>query len=59
MNNILLTSRKTGRMTCAWVPTGNNRTALACVWNDAESALAASTMKSSITDETGGMRLCA
>jgi hypothetical protein len=59
MNNILLTIRKTGRMTCAWVPTGNPRTPLACVWKDTESSLAVSTVQSAPTDEAGGMRLCA
>jgi hypothetical protein len=59
MNDILLTIRKTGRMTCAWVPTGNPRTPLACVWKEVESSLAVATVQSSPTDEAGGMRLCA
>jgi hypothetical protein len=59
MNNILLTTRMTGRMTCAWVPTGNPRTPLACVWKDAESSLTASKVESSPTDEAGGIHLCA
>lgn len=40
MNNILLMTRKTARMTCAWVPTGDPRTPLACVWTDPEFSLA-------------------
>jgi hypothetical protein len=59
MNNILLTTRKTGRMTCAWVPTGNPKKPLTCVWTDAEASLAAPTATSFPTDEEGGMRLCA
>jgi hypothetical protein len=59
MNNILLTTRKTGRMTCAWVPTGNPKMPLTCVWIDAEPSLAPSTSQSSPTDEAGGLRLCA
>jgi hypothetical protein len=46
MNNILLTTRKTGRMTCAWVPTGNPKKPLTCVWTDAEASLAAPTATS-------------
>jgi hypothetical protein len=59
MNDILLITRKTARMTCAWVPTGDSRTPLACVWTDADSSLAPSKMESSPTDEAGGFRLCA
>ena len=59
MNNILLTTRKTGRITCNWVPTGDPRTPLACVWTDAEPSLATSTAEFSSTDEAGGLRLCA
>ena len=59
MNNILLTTRETGRMTCTWVPKGKPRTPLACVWTDTEPSLAAPTVQSSPTDEAGGLRLCA
>ena len=59
MNNILLMTRQTPRMTCAWVPTGDPRIPLACVWKDSEPSLAASTAESSPTDEAGGLRLCA
>ncbi len=34
MNNNILTLQKTTRLTCAWVPTGNPRNPLACVWVD-------------------------
>jgi hypothetical protein len=59
MNNKLLTIRKTGRLTCVWVPTGNIRTPLACVWVEADTFHAASAAPSSSNDEPGGMRLCA
>jgi hypothetical protein len=59
MNNILLMTRKTARMTCAWVPTGDPRTPLACVWTDPDSSLATSTAEFSPTDDAGGLRLCA
>ena len=33
MNNTLVsTTRPTGRLICVWVPTGNSRAPLACVW---------------------------
>jgi hypothetical protein len=56
MNNKLLTFRKTGRMTCAWVCTGDAKIPLACVWVAAPKA--ASTASAS-KDEVGGVRLCA
>ena len=59
MKNILLMTRKTGRMTCAWVPTGNPRAPLACVWTESEPSLAAHRTESSSIDEAGGLRLCA
>jgi hypothetical protein len=54
MNNTLLTTRKTGRMTCVWVPTGNPRTPLACVWKDADFKV-----EPSPTNEAGVFRLSA
>jgi hypothetical protein len=54
MKNIVRTTPKTGRMTCAWVPTGNPRTPLACVWTDAESPLAASRAEPSPADDAAG-----
>jgi TnpA family transposase len=59
MNNNRFTIRKTGRMTCAWVPTGNTKTPLACVWGDAETSCTASATSSFSNDEAQGMRLCA
>jgi hypothetical protein len=34
MTNKILTLRTTGRLTCTWVPTGNPRNPLACVWTE-------------------------
>jgi hypothetical protein len=59
MNNKLLTIRKTTRVTCAWVPTGDIRTPLACVWVEAETPRTASARSSASNDEFGGKRLCA
>lgn len=53
--------QKTGRLTCHWVPTGDPRIPLACVWSGANSKKTASTASSTplSTDETRGMHLCA
>jgi hypothetical protein len=59
MNSKLLSIRKTGRLTCAWVPTGDIQTPLACVWVEAETARTASARSSASNDELGGQRLCA
>jgi hypothetical protein len=59
MNKIFPTIRKTGRITCAWVPTGNAKSPLACVWREVEPSLASSTTHTSANSKVGGMRLCA
>lgn len=59
MNNKLFTIHKTGRMACAWVPTGDTKTPLACVWVDVETSRTASATSSPSNDEAQGMRLCA
>jgi hypothetical protein len=59
MNNKLLTIRETGRLTRVWVPTGNIRTPLACVWVEADTIHSASAAPSSSNDKPWGMRLCA
>jgi hypothetical protein len=59
MNSKLLTIRQTGRLTCVWVPTGNIRIPLECVWVEADTAHTTSTAPSSSDDEPGGLRLCA
>jgi hypothetical protein len=46
------------RMICAWIPTGDSKTPLVCVWFEAGGPRAASTM-SSLDKEPAGMRLCA
>jgi hypothetical protein len=58
MNNKPFAIRKTGRMTCAWVSTGDAKTPLACVWVEAEAPGAVSTAAFSKDDVTG-VRLCA
>jgi hypothetical protein len=59
MNSILSAIRKPGQLTCAWVPTGNAKMPLVCVWNQASSTLAGGTEQSSSEDEEGGISLCA
>jgi hypothetical protein len=59
MNNKLFTFRKTGRMTCTWVSTGDAKMPLACVWVDAETYRTASAASSSSNDEPQGICLCA
>jgi hypothetical protein len=59
MNNKLLTIRKAARVTCAWVPTGDIRTPLACVWVDADASPNTPTATFAANDESGGDRLCA
>jgi hypothetical protein len=59
MTNIFPIIRKTGRLTCAWVPTGNAKSPLACVWTEVEPSHASPTTDTSANTEAGGMRLCA
>jgi hypothetical protein len=54
MNNKLLTIRQTGRITCVWVPAGNIRNPLACVWVEADTFHTASAALSSSNDDPGG-----
>jgi hypothetical protein len=58
MNNTLFAIRNPARMICAWIPTGDSKTPLFCVWLDADDPRAASPM-SSLDKEPSGMRLCA
>jgi hypothetical protein len=55
MKNILLMTRKMGRVTRNWVATGNPRMPLGCVWTQAEFPFA----EASAADEAGGMPRCA
>jgi hypothetical protein len=52
MTKNILTLRKTGRLVCAWVATGNPRTPLACVWAQASARGAAKT-SASPNDDSG------
>jgi hypothetical protein len=57
MNNKLQLLRKTPCLVCAWVPTGDAKKPLACVW--AESGTAQPLFDASCKDEPLGVRLCA
>jgi hypothetical protein len=59
MDNIVSTIRNSRRLTCAWVPTGNLKAPLVCVWTDAQPSLARRPDQSSPNEEVGGIRLCA
>jgi hypothetical protein len=54
----ILSFQKTARLTCAWVPTGNPRNPLACVWFDAN-ARTTSKEASSSNNESGRLPQCA
>jgi uncharacterized membrane protein YhiD involved in acid resistance len=54
VNNILSAIRNPNRLTCAWVPTGDARTPLICVWKEASPSLVTRISQSSLEDETGG-----
>jgi hypothetical protein len=58
MNNTLFAIRNPGGMICAWIPTGDSRTALVRVWFKAADPGAASPM-SCLDKERAGLRLCA
>ena len=58
MTNNILTLRKTGRLVCAWVATGNPRTPLACVWVDPD-ARGDTKAASSSNIPSGETALCA
>jgi hypothetical protein len=56
MNIVLSTIRVPRRLICVWVPTGNPRTPLACIWKDA-SASPGCTNPSSPTKGDGSVHL--
>lgn len=58
MFNTILTLQKPDRLTCAWVPTGNPRNPLACVWADT-AARKSSKAAASSNSNSGRMPLCA
>lgn len=57
MKNNLHLIRKTLRLSCTWIPTGNLKRPLACVWVEAGAPRAAST--ATADSEAGGLCLCA
>jgi hypothetical protein len=57
MYNKLQLIRKTPRLICSWLPTGDAKKPLACVW--AESETAQPLFAASSKDEPLGVRLCA
>jgi hypothetical protein len=57
MKNTLHLVQNTFYLTCKWVPTGDARMPLVCVWTEPKNAQAAIT--SSSNDEAGRMHLCA
>jgi len=57
MKNKLQLIRKTTRLTCTWVLTGDAKRPLACVWTGSKTPQIVSTAFS--TDKTGRMHLCA
>jgi hypothetical protein len=57
MKNTLHLVQDTFHLTCKWVPTGDERKPLACVWTEPKNAQAAIT--SSSNDEAGRMPQCA
>ena len=57
MINKLYLVQKTVSLTCRWVPTGNPKMPLACVWAGSTIAQAVST--ASPTDEAARVHLCA
>jgi hypothetical protein len=58
MTNKILTLQSVGRLTCAWVPTGNPRNPLACVWAETAARKSANAAPSSNAN-SGRMQLCA
>jgi hypothetical protein len=59
MNIILSAIRNPGQLTCAWVPTGDSRTPLVCVWKEADLSLVGRTDPSSLKNDVGRIGLCA
>ena len=59
MNIILSAIRNSPQLTCAWVPTGDPRKPLACVWKEASASEVERTGQSSPEDDMGRIGLCA
>lgn len=59
MNNICFTTHKTGRLTCVWLPTGDVRSPLVCIWMETDLLSGSSPKHKSSDAEVDGMQLCA
>jgi hypothetical protein len=57
--NVFSTIRNSRQLRCTWVPTGDSRTPLVCVWKEASPSLVTHTDQSSLADDIGGIGLCA
>ena len=57
MNNNLHLIQKTTRLSCTWVPTGDIKRPLACVWSGSKAPQAVPVATTKI--EAGRMHLCA
>lgn len=57
MNNNLHLIQKSTPLSCTWIPTGDIKRPLACVWSGSKTSLAAPVEPSKI--EAGRMHLCA
>jgi hypothetical protein len=57
MNNNRFAIRNPGRMICAWIPTGDSKAPLVCVWFEAIDQRVASTMP--LGDKPVETRRCA
>jgi hypothetical protein len=57
MKNNLYLVQKTVRLTCNWVPTGDAKRPLECVWVESETLKSVSAVPSE--QETEGLYLCA
>ena len=57
MKTKLYLFQRAGRLACRWIPTGDPRMPLACIWTGSKAAQAAPDASS--TEEAGRMHLCA
>ena len=64
-NNVLtvqnhsINAQNYSRLTCIWIPTGNARMPLACVWAEIEAQSNRTETSVSSDNESRGRRLCA
>jgi hypothetical protein len=59
MNNKTLPGRETGRMTCAWIATGDLRNPLVRIWSEASTMREVADAPSSSRAAEAGWMLCA